>query len=347
MTVRTSIARRLTALLLLAATLVPSARADVTVRVSVKFILSSGGNRPSFYGAGFGSASIPLRTDQDVQDNIAYINTLMARTGRGYQYQLTEIQDVSGWSGFFSIPARSGPSRSALEAVATSNATTRAQFYWRTDAVNIYINNTSSGVCSFPEDGDNAIFCGSSAYDTLFIHEMGHYFTLRHTHAGEQFLNSNGSSCSAGDCTCAQLIPGTSDGFADTLPDVDCWTRSQMVAANPGASTTQIDNTFLNIMSYHLPQDRFTSDQLDAWTDGANTPRLNAVNGRTRFVATSGNDLNLGTSGSRFRTLTRGVTVVNDPQDIVLLRAGNYNEPQTITKALTLRATRGTVIIGR
>ena len=52
-----------------------------------------------------------------------------------------------------------------------------------------------------------------------------------------------------------------------------------------------------------------------------------------------------GTSGSRFRTLARGVAVVNDPQDTVLLRAGAYTEPQAITKALTLRATRGTVVI--
>jgi hypothetical protein len=36
---------------------------------------------------------------------------------------------------------------------------------------------------------------------------------------------------------------------------------------------------------------------------------------------------------------------VNDADDIVLLRAGTYTEPQTITKALTLRATRGTAVI--
>ena len=47
------------------------------------------------------------------------------------------------------------------------------------------------------------------------------------------------------------------------------------------------------------------------------------------------------------RALAKGVAVVNDPDDMVLLRTGNYNEPQTITKALTLRATRGDAVIGK
>jgi hypothetical protein len=324
----------------------PAAQAQLRVRVSVKFILGSSGQRPSVGGGGFGSSSYALTSDSAVISNINYANELLTQMGRGYQYQLTEIQDVSGWSGFFSISARDQGNKEDLEAVATSNATTRAQFFYRSDAINIYINNSSSGYCSFP-GGGTIIFAGSQAYDTLLIHEMGHYMSLAHTHAGEQFRDSDNSSCSAANCSCAILIAGTSDGFADTLPDVDCWTRSQMVAANPGATTTQIDNTFLNIMSYHLPQDRFTSDQFDAWTDAANSPRFSVLTGRTRFVATSGNDTTgTGTSASRFRTLDKGVTTANSG-DIVLLRAGSYNETATITKAVTLRATRGTVVIGQ
>lgn len=323
-----------------------TAEAQLRVRVSIKFILGSSGQRPSIGGGGFGSSSYALTSDSAVISNINYANELLTRMGRGYQYQLTEIQDVSGWSGFFSISARDQSNKEDLEAVATSNATTRAQFFYRSDAINIYINNSSSGYCSFP-GGGTIIFAGSQAYDTLLIHEMGHYMSLAHTHAGEQFRDSDNSSCAAANCSCAILIPGTSDGFADTLPDVDCWSRAQMVAANPGATTTQIDNTFLNIMSYHLPQDRFTADQFDAWTDGANSPRFSVVTGRTRFVATSGNDTTgTGSSGSRVRTLARGVTIAS-AGDIVLLRAGSYNETATITKAVTLRGTRGTVVIGQ
>ena len=32
--------------------------------------------------------------------------------------------------------------------------------------------------------------------------------------------------------------------------------------------------------------------------------------------------------------------------DAVVIHAGNYNQPQTITKALTIHATRGSVTIG-
>jgi hypothetical protein len=320
-----------------------AAHGQLNVRVSIKFILSAGGARPSNGGC-FGANGVNLTSDQAVRDNIDLANDIMTSLGRGYRYQLTEIRDVSGWSGFFNISARSGANKSALEAVATSNATTRAQFFWRNDAINIYINNTSSGWCSFP-GGDSVIFAGSCAYDTLLIHEMGHYFSLAHTHDGEQFLNSNGSSCAAGNCGCAQLIPGD-DGFDDTLPDVNCWSRSQLAAGNPGASAAQLDNTFLNIMSYHIPQDRFTPDQLDAWTDTANSARFNAVSGRTRFVDRANvSGFEFGTSTLPYDTVSQGVAAAS-AGDIVLIRRGNYNQPQTITKAVTLRASRGNAIIG-
>ena len=48
------------------------------------------------------------------------------------------------------------------------------------------------------------------------------------------------------------------------------------------------------------------------------------------------------------RKITAGMATANPAGgDIVLLRAGNYNEPMTITKPLTLRASRGDVTIGQ
>jgi hypothetical protein len=270
---------------------------------------------------------------------------LLRANGRGYQFQLTEIQNVSGWSSFFNLSARNQANKEALENTATSNATTRAQFFWRDNAVNVYINNTSSGYCSFPGSG-SAVFIGSAAYDTLIIHEIGHHFALAHTHSGEQYLNSDDSPCSDG-CACAQLVGGNTDGFSDTLPDHECWTRGQMVANNPGATTTQIDNTFLNIMSYHLPQDRFTSGQLDTWADTGNGSRFNTVTGRTRFVDRDNTGIfQFGTSALPYETVAQGVSSAAASGDIVLIRPGHYNETMTITKALTLRATRGTAVIG-
>jgi hypothetical protein len=151
---------------------------------------------------------------------------------------------------------------------------------------------------------------------------------------------------------------GGNDGCADTILDHDCWTDQNDIAlgnyglsyANLSASQTlNVDNMWWNLMSYHNRQhttDRFTPDQSDRWTDSANLDRPAVRTGRTRFVATTGNDTSGdGSSGNRYRTVTKGVAVAGS-SDIVLLRAGHYNEPQTISKALTLRATRGTAIVG-
>jgi len=335
----------LAALALLAS--VTLSQAQLEWRISVKFILGPSGQRPSNSGC-FGDSGVALIDNASVVSNINYANQLLDRTGRGYRFRLTEIQDVSGWSGFFSIAARDAGNKAAVEAVATSNATTRAQFFWRDNAINVYINNTSSGYCSFPGSG-NVIFAGSCAYDTLIIHESGHFMNLAHTHDTEQFLNANGTSCSSG-CSCAQLIGGN-DGINDTPLDHECWNRAQIVAANPGFSSDGIDNTWLNIMSYHLPQDRFTSDQLDRMTDTSNGARFNLATGRTRFVDRNcGTILSDGSSGcglfsGPYRTVGGGVSAANNG-DIVLIRPGTYAEPGTINKAVTLRATRGPATIG-
>jgi hypothetical protein len=318
----------------------------------VKFILDGNGQMPTNPGTGFSGRAISLTSRQAVSNNINYGNQLLAQTGRGFRFNLTEIQDVTGAAGFYNLPARSEANKIALEAVATSNAASRAQFFWRDDAINVYINNTSSGVCSFVGSG-NIIFGGSSSYDTLIIHECGHFFNLFHTHQGEQYRNSNGTSCTADNaCDCAQLIGGNNDNIADTVSDHQCWDRPALVANNPGASAFQIDNVFFNIMSYHIPQDRFTDDQLDLLTDTASVDRRFVTTGRTWFV-----DRNCGSifrnGSSRCDAFSGPFSLVRDglnsasSGDIVLIRAGNYNERQTFNRPATLRASRGAVVIGR
>ncbi len=325
-----------------------AAHAQIEWRISVKFILGPSGQRPSA-NAGYGASSVFLTNDAAVIANIAQSNEWLDRNCRGYRFRLTEIQNVSGWSGFFNVSARDGGNKSALEAVATSNATTRTQFHWRDNAINVYINNSSSGYCSFPGDG-SVIFAGATAYDALIIHEVGHFFSLAHTHNTEQFRNANGTPCSDG-CGCAQKIGGD-DGIADTLLDNECWDRVALEAGNPGASEFQLDNTFLNIMSYHLPQDRFTTLQLDRIADTSNNARFNVASGRTRFV--DRNCFTLFPSGGSecsvfsgpHSTVGGGVAAATAGSDIVLIRSGTYIEPGTINKAVTLRATRGSVTIG-
>jgi len=325
------------------------ARGQIQWRISVKFILGPGDMMPT-NSDGFGANSANLTNRQAVTDNINYANQLLDRTGRGFRFNLTEIQDVSGASSFFNLPARSEANKISLEAAATASAGARAQFFWRDDAINVYINNTSSGVCSFVGSG-NIIFSGSAAYDTLILHECGHFFDLLHTHNTQAFRNSNGTTCTASNqCSCAQLIGGD-DGVADTVLDHQCWDRPALVANNPGAGDFQIDNVWLNVMSYHLPQDRFTDEQMDRLTDTASDARRFVATGRTWFV-----DRNCGTvfrNGSSrcdffsgpFGAVRDGVNSAQSG-DIVLIRSGNYNEPMTINRSVTLRASRGSVSIG-
>src|SRR5882672_452920 len=89
--------------------------AQLEWRISVKFILGPGGQRPGNSGC-FGGSGVALIDNASVISNINYANELLDRNCRGYRFRLTEIQDVSGWSGFFSIAARDGGNKAAIEA---------------------------------------------------------------------------------------------------------------------------------------------------------------------------------------------------------------------------------------
>jgi hypothetical protein len=329
-----------------------NSNAQIQWRISVKFILDANGMMPTNTSTNFGVSGINFTDRQAVRDNIELANRLLARTGRGFRFNLTEIQDVTGADGFFNAPARSGANKVALEAAATASPASRAQFFWRDDAINVYINNTSSGICSIVGQG-NIIFAGSASYDTLIIHECGHFFNLCHT-----------QGCECGGCdeavnppTCA-TVPGN-DGAADTLPDLACWTQDNIAnnsfgvdyASLNAGQMAQVDAVFFNIMSYHLPQDRFTDDQMDHLTDTASIARRFVATGRTWFV-----DRNCGSiirnGSSRCDAFSGPFGLVRDgvnsaqSGDIVLIRAGNYNERTTFNRAVTLRASRGAVAIG-
>ena len=320
------------------------ASADINMRISVKFILSSGGSMPCCGNGSFDSFA-------DITNQVVFANEMLRSFGRGYQFQMFEVTTVGGPASAFYSNSRDD--KDLLEAAAEADKT---GFKYRDNAINMYVNDANgSAVCSFPPNDDIILF-GQSSRSTSLWHESGHYFNLQHTHAGATERNSNGTACTNG-CSCAQLIGGTTDGTADTIADHDCWSDANDIAqgnyglnysALSAGQKALVDAVLNNIMSYHSDRFHLTSDQLDHWTDAANSSRIDDVTGRTRFVATTGSDLGAGTSTSRYRTLARGVAVAaSNGADIVLLRAGSYNEPQTITKAVTLRATRGSAIIGK
>lgn len=107
---------------------------------------------------------------------------------------------------------------------------------------------------------------------------------------------------------------------------------------------------------------RFTSDQLDLMTDRSNAHAGDQLDtGCTRFVDADANPKHLvgiascgdlsdeptdGSSVHPYVTVTDGLQAA-DAGDIVLIRAGSYNEPMVIAQPVTLRASRGDAFIGR
>ena len=343
------------------------ASADINIRLSVKAVLN-----PS---TGFRQSGV---TDLVFSNTVAGMNAMLNSYGRGYHIQwlgnaLTNVgglnQFNTGPSQYYSVDFVNATNGDALKDQFEANAINNPATYgWDASAVNIYIvqfGGANWNVCSFP--GSQILLVnGVAGYSTAttVLHEIGHYFNLSHTFNGRQNLNSDNSTCTNG-CNCAKFIGGGNDGVADTILDHDCWVDQDDIAQGNYAANyanitvsrqAAVDRIWNNLMSYHGRQHTttlLTIDQLDRWSDSANDDRPAVRTGRTRFVdlncsppSPNGDSL-CGTTGP-YHTVAAGVTAANaSGADILLLRTGNYNEPQTITKALTFRATRGSAIIGK
>jgi len=165
---------------------VGTASAQIQWRISVKFILGPSGQMSTNAGA-FTTNGVDLASHQAVTTNINYANQLLDRTGRGFRFNLIGIQDEGGASSFFNLSAWSETNTVSLEAAATTSAAASAQFLWRDDAINVYINNTSSGVCSFVGSG-TIVFTGSAfgaVRDSVNSARSGHIDLIRAASSNE------------------------------------------------------------------------------------------------------------------------------------------------------------------
>lgn len=343
------------ALLTLATTLLEPAalhaQGVITVRLSYKIVLNpADGNRPIR-----GAAQV---TDNDIDTAVAAMNTLSAAYFRGFRFQrvdpVTNVggkNDTTGPSQYFGFDfqaSKNGPTvRDQMEAAALSDG----RYAWNSNAINIYINQgTTGGLCSFPDSGKNIILVGavSATAGNTQLHEVGHYFNLSHTHT---------------------------DDLSDTLGDNPAWTEDN-VAANAfsgknysqldASQKQQVDDLILNLMSYHgttgnqapiynlgQVQSRLTEQQLDRWADAANGRRAGVCDGTTIFARVS-NSYGSGSSSDPYGSLVVATAVAsNRPgNNIVILKPGDSSERITINPprgtTVTLRATRqGAVTIGR
>ena len=258
---------------------------------------------------------------------------------------------------WFNVPARAA--RSYIEATALAAP---AAWQWNPNAINFYVNNSASGQCSFVGTG-GAITLGGSIGAGTVLHEIGHFFNLFHTHGGD-YADQPGFNNPSFVYQASHLTDG--DGLAETANDnPNISSRDQLSIAlygvpyfqpatppgAPFASTAQrvvVDSAFQNVMSYHA-EDVLLPDQMDKWTLNANGARLPFCTGRTWFVANGGNDSASGATATLpLATLTSGFTHTTTPNDVVLLRTGNYTAPAAaMTTPCTLRATRGVVTLTR
>lgn len=301
-------------------------------------------------------------------------NRWMATYSRGYRYRITEVTNiggptqggVNGPSQWYEQPTLRN-SDPTLVSKFKNLLQTDSRYLLRTDQVNIYVSVdyvTDASVCHCNNGAGAASPIPPNELDTAseiyaddgpfwMLHEMGHFFGLQHTFAGE--LQTN---CAPG------FVPGTS-GLSDTVRDSTCWTtEDEMAQYNYGVvyaalnptQQTLVDGTWYNVMSYHNPwtkntvETNLTELQLDVEANMANTFRSAFASGHTIFVSPSGSDsATTNSSAIAYASLSKGLSAANPAGgDIILFRPGSYNQQLTINQPVTLRATRvGPATFGR
>lgn len=199
---------------------------EVRVRVSVKRVLSSSGALPT---GTYGSSTEITRV-------LGKCNDALRRSGAAWTLVLSEIVNTQAASPYYTFSASQ---MGSLEQDARANKTGYA---WRDDAINMYVVDEitdAGGVCSFPGFGPSrevitinsrGILGGSEGW----LHEIGHYFNLIHTHEGDQVADTI-------------TDPPIPNPFNCAVHD------SNFEDAATQASASELDtfNGLHNIMSYH------------------------------------------------------------------------------------------------
>jgi hypothetical protein len=289
-------------------------------------------------GGTIGTTGVNLNSETAIRDNIDLANGLLAGRGSSFRFALRNgtVYTVSGQDNpWYSINARNAQNKSDLEDAAKADKPT---WLWHDDSINIYLNDSSSGWCSSPGNGE-AIFVGAGAYQELLIHEMGHFLGLAHTHP-------NGDDGGVDDW-------GDGDGFSETLNDDKEASSAQIAAQYPGQTQAARDNLIFNIMSYHQPQDRFVWQQHEEMIATYNISRAYVASSKTRFVqSNAGITLPwlpfFGLVASLpYAERQDAIDASTSSNDVILIRGSTHHvaNGMVISTPVTLRSWRGTVTI--
>ncbi len=345
----------------------PVTAQEIDVRLSIKYILGADGVRPTgFYG-----------TEQNVRDVITATNRAMQRWGRGYRFVITEFQDVtvSGAPGSAAFSTISPLDEiGMLEDAAEMDP---VGYHWRTNATNIYIADCCAAAAAIPEDdvGREIVYFsadvnlsstdpGQNARQTIWAHEIGHHFDLIHPWADDRVADTQ-SEPTPSQCTGPIPPQGT---FPCALGGSDeCCCSSKVAnllaaAQSNGWSQQEHDDLRYNVMGYMgavdcalLGEDvitidtmRLTDGQLDRWTDASRRHHADDTTGLTHFVDEQATSPFNGYSGDPYLTVSDGLGAADSlGGDIVLIRAGTYVENLILDHPVTLRASRGAVILAK
>lgn len=342
-------------------------------RISVKWIRDLSGNRA------------PL-TNYTIAGAVAEANRILDGYGRGYRIRVIEEVDIYEanlpappeiWfcgSGTNAVECdQSEPNaqlvqhwfdapfivavRRELDNAAEADYAGLDRFHWRSDAINVYMLHTDRGGLSVQPPYGSGMLLGIGGGITTPLHEIGHFMWLCHTFGCSDEGPENG--CAAVDPNSGPLDDPLYDRVVDTLPDDSDWGRRQIAwysfcapySSLPASDKQRVDNVYRNVMSYHpssADRVRFTSDQLDRMTDASNGMRINITDGLTHFVDGSSGGSQDGSSADPWPSFTIGLlgALASPTTDIVLVRAGAYDESPIINFPVFLRASRGNAVIG-
>lgn len=340
----------LSALLLLAVAILPArvvADAFIDVRLSYKVILrGSDGQRPDGV------------TEAGIDQAIVEMNELSEAYGRGYRFvRVDPLIDVGGLGEFqrpspgyycFRDMFQNTVEHANMRADATANP---AIYAWNPNALNIYINNNNgAGTCVFPSRQISVIGAQASASAEVTLDEIAHYFNLCHTQG------CNCGCCDTFETGPCNTVPGD-DGVSDTLPDLPCWTATDIAQHSFSADfgelnpeqQEQVRDVFFNIMSFHGRQcgtsifgvSRMTERQLDRWADAASAGSTNVCDGHTHFIDAGFNGVQTGRSTNPYNRIAEGIAAAAGGGDILMIRGGAYPENLRMSAQVILRVQRG------
>lgn len=310
-----------------------TAAQDIVQRLSIKFINDGAGNPPQ------GEYGDPAK----VQWAIDQSNAAFERFGRGYGYEISEFRWVDGFPSFYDV-------EDDAEYILLGEMAQQfpAEFHWSETAVNVYIVDTA-----FAAKGLDPVMIGSGVQiDMIWVHELAHYNGLPHT--WEDLIADTASWPGPLQCTenGGSTLGGTEEcGCATKVAILD-----QTAAAN-GWTQKQYDDIRFNALSYFGDTScdpavvfgnlRLTEGQMDRWTDWTRLAHPNEVSGLTHFVEDGYVGVSNGLSTHPYSTLTDGLGAADaGGGDIVLLRAGTYDGPLTVSDPVVLRASLGSAVVG-